>query len=68
MLLLLSASLFAQGDSQTPPPSILRTFERLEWRSSGPANMGGRTADVEGVSGKRLKLIICSRDFQHALT
>jgi photosystem II stability/assembly factor-like uncharacterized protein len=26
-------------------------FERLEWRSIGPANMGGRTADVEGVPG-----------------
>ncbi|HYG10974.1 MAG TPA: hypothetical protein VD835_13580, partial [Pyrinomonadaceae bacterium] len=26
-------------------------FERLEWRSIGPANMGGRTADVEGVAG-----------------
>ncbi|MEN3331550.1 MAG: hypothetical protein V7641_915 [Blastocatellia bacterium] len=28
-----------------------KTFERLEWRSIGPANMGGRTADVEGVPG-----------------
>jgi photosystem II stability/assembly factor-like uncharacterized protein len=27
-------------------------FERLEWRSIGPANMGGRTADVEGVAGR----------------
>ena len=26
-------------------------FERLEWRSIGPAIMGGRVADVEGVSG-----------------
>jgi len=26
-------------------------FERLEWRSIGPANMGGRTSDVEGVAG-----------------
>ncbi|HYP52348.1 MAG TPA: hypothetical protein VEQ42_02345, partial [Pyrinomonadaceae bacterium] len=26
-------------------------FERLEWRNIGPANMGGRTADVEGVPG-----------------
>lgn len=29
-------------------PAILA---RLEWRSIGPANMGGRTADVEGVPG-----------------
>jgi photosystem II stability/assembly factor-like uncharacterized protein len=28
-----------------------KSFERLEWRSIGPANMGGRTADVEGVPG-----------------
>jgi photosystem II stability/assembly factor-like uncharacterized protein len=28
-----------------------KIFERLEWRSIGPANMGGRTADVEGVPG-----------------
>jgi photosystem II stability/assembly factor-like uncharacterized protein len=28
-----------------------KIFDRLEWRSIGPANMGGRTADVEGVPG-----------------
>jgi photosystem II stability/assembly factor-like uncharacterized protein len=28
-----------------------KTFDALEWRSIGPANMGGRTADVEGVPG-----------------
>ncbi len=28
-----------------------KVFDRLEWRSIGPANMGGRTADVEGVPG-----------------
>ena len=28
-----------------------KLFERLEWRSIGPCNMGGRTADVEGVPG-----------------
>jgi hypothetical protein len=27
-------------------------FERLEWRSIGPAIMGGRTTDIEGVPGK----------------
>src|SRR5512138_1624051 len=26
-------------------------FSQLEWRSIGPANMGGRVADVEGVPG-----------------
>ncbi|MEP6570652.1 MAG: hypothetical protein ABJC10_12845 [Acidobacteriota bacterium] len=32
-------------------PTFENAFERLEWRSIGPANMGGRTADVEGVPG-----------------
>jgi photosystem II stability/assembly factor-like uncharacterized protein len=32
-------------------PDVTQSFERLEWRSIGPANMGGRTADVEGVPG-----------------
>ena len=32
-------------------PAFETAFERLEWRSIGPANMGGRTADVEGVPG-----------------
>ena len=32
-------------------PPIEAAFERLEWRSIGPANMGGRTSDVEGVPG-----------------
>lgn len=36
-------------DVQPPvPPTV---FERLQWRSIGPANMGGRTTDVEGVPG-----------------
>lgn len=32
-------------------PPLERAFERLEWRSIGPANMGGRVADVEGIPG-----------------
>src|SRR5918997_408641 len=44
---------------QTPPTPAsvedaaleMKSFERLEWRQIGPANMGGRTADVEGVPG-----------------
>src|ERR1051325_6021212 len=28
-----------------------KSFERLEWRNIGPANMGGRVADIEGVAG-----------------
>ncbi|HKZ03752.1 MAG TPA: hypothetical protein VJ180_16030 [Pyrinomonadaceae bacterium] len=38
----------AEDASRTP---IERSLARLEWRSIGPANMGGRTADVEGVPG-----------------
>lgn len=35
----------------SPKPTFETAFERLEWRSIGPANMGGRTADVEGIPG-----------------
>ena len=34
----------------TKPP-LEAALDRLEWRSIGPANMGGRIADVEGVPG-----------------
>lgn len=36
---------------QSGPAIDAHTFERLEWRNIGPANMGGRTTDVEGVPG-----------------
>jgi photosystem II stability/assembly factor-like uncharacterized protein len=36
---------------QARPAVDASVFERLEWRSIGPANMGGRTTDVEGVPG-----------------
>jgi photosystem II stability/assembly factor-like uncharacterized protein len=43
------------AESPTPSSDAKPTFEsafaRLEWRSIGPANMGGRVADVEGVPG-----------------
>ncbi len=66
LLLAASITLRAQEPSATPSPSPAETptpsdgkpkpafesaFERLEWRSIGPANMGGRTADVEGIPG-----------------
>src|SRR5947209_10593366 len=35
------------GDETT----ATKSFERLEWRNIGPANMGGRIADIEGVAG-----------------
>lgn len=39
----------AQSDGKAP--AEVKAFERLEWRSIGPSNMGGRAADVEGVPG-----------------
>ena len=66
-LVLFSLSLAAaaqeqQATPQTPTPTptpespgdettAVKSFERLEWRSIGPANMGGRIADIEGVPG-----------------
>lgn len=41
----------AESKEELAKPPIERAFGRLEWRSIGPANMGGRTADVEGVPG-----------------
>ncbi len=32
-------------------PFDVKFLEQLQWRSIGPANMGGRTCDVEGVAG-----------------
>ncbi|MCS6805869.1 MAG: hypothetical protein RMM98_05110 [Acidobacteriota bacterium] len=45
----LLAQMRLASDGQSPIPATV--FERLEWRSIGPANMGGRTTDVEGVPG-----------------
>ncbi|HEX8560155.1 MAG TPA: hypothetical protein VF668_18810 [Pyrinomonadaceae bacterium] len=50
-----------QAPAATPTPTPeqaedatteTKSFERLEWRSIGPANMGGRVADIEGVAGR----------------
>ena len=64
--LLNAAHLRAQELAVTPSPSpqadaaqvtdtskspFERAFERLEWRSIGPAIMGGRIADIEGIPG-----------------
>jgi photosystem II stability/assembly factor-like uncharacterized protein len=67
LLLGAGVSVVAQEPTATPSPSPSETatpvpdtksksafekaFERLEWRSIGPANMGGRTADVESIPG-----------------
>ncbi|HEX5735261.1 MAG TPA: hypothetical protein VF131_20700 [Blastocatellia bacterium] len=46
-------SLFTESRSQQRADGNfdVKNFDRLEWRSIGPANMGGRTSDVEGVPG-----------------
>ncbi len=63
---------FGQESSPSPPqetsqsstdPSkspIERALERLEWRNIGPANMGGRVADVEGVPGNPAIVYVAS--------
>lgn len=40
----------AEKDAAAKSP-FEKAFERLEWRNIGPANMGGRATDVEGVPG-----------------
>lgn len=63
-LVLLCLALAAAAQTQQATPQSAQTpehpedattetksFERLEWRSIGPANMGGRVADIEGVAG-----------------
>ncbi len=43
----------------TKPP-LEAALDRLEWRSIGPANMGGRIADVEGVPGDPNTVFVAS--------
>jgi len=47
---LLASTAFAQNDG-IPKSPYEEAFSRLEYRSIGPAIMGGRIADVEGVPG-----------------
>src|SRR5678810_543448 len=47
---LLASTVFAQNGGMPKSP-YEEAFSRLEYRSIGPANMGGRIADVEGVPG-----------------
>ncbi|HET6978831.1 MAG TPA: hypothetical protein VFI24_21035 [Pyrinomonadaceae bacterium] len=50
VICLLASSALAQNGSTTKTP-FEEAFSRLEYRSIGPAIMGGRIADVEGVPG-----------------
>lgn len=47
LALLLTSAISGQIDSK----SFASITSNLSWRSIGPANMGGRVADVEGVAG-----------------
>jgi photosystem II stability/assembly factor-like uncharacterized protein len=38
-------------ESPADASTEIKSFERLEWRQIGPANMGGRISDIEGVAG-----------------
>jgi photosystem II stability/assembly factor-like uncharacterized protein len=40
-----------EPSKESQKSSVEGALEKLEWRSIGPANMGGRVADVEGVPG-----------------
>ncbi|MEW6125685.1 MAG: glycosyl hydrolase [Acidobacteriota bacterium] len=52
LLLTLAVQTVAQQPAATTEkPTETKAFERLEWRSIGPSNMGGRVSDVEGVPG-----------------
>lgn len=48
-LIVLSFSIFAFAQNETSPTSS--ALSNLSWRSIGPAIMGGRVADIEGVPG-----------------
>ncbi len=50
VICLLAATTFGQNGG-TPKSPFEEAFSRLEYRSIGPAIMGGRIADVEGVPG-----------------
>jgi len=49
--LLTAFECFAQNGQTQTKSAIETALSALEWRSIGPANMGGRVADVEGVPG-----------------
>ncbi len=49
IIVLAAQNAFTQNGRAKSP--LEEAFSRLEWRSIGPANMGGRIADVEGVPG-----------------
>ena len=51
VICLFASTAFAQNGRGPTKSPIEEAFSRLEYRSIGPAIMGGRIADVEGVPG-----------------
>ena len=49
--ILFSENLTSAQDKSTEKITATKALKNLSWRSIGPANMGGRVADVEGVPG-----------------
>lgn len=51
-VLILSLVIFSQNVFSQKADKIGKLFEKLSWRSIGPAVMGGRTVDIEAVEKK----------------
>ncbi|MBO0722226.1 MAG: hypothetical protein J2P41_15480, partial [Blastocatellia bacterium] len=67
LLLLASFTALAQNISSVDASNVAangvidaKTFERLEWRSIGPAIFDGRTTDIEGVPGNPAIVYVAS--------
>ena len=48
-LLVTVAFAYQQVDAQSMAPE--EALKKMEWRAIGPANMGGRVSDIDGVPG-----------------
>ncbi|MEM1188605.1 MAG: hypothetical protein AAGI72_08770 [Pseudomonadota bacterium] len=47
----LVASLAGSAHAQSPADAAAEAMQSVEWRAIGPANMGGRVTDIDGVPG-----------------
>ncbi|MEM6773333.1 MAG: glycosyl hydrolase, partial [Pseudomonadota bacterium] len=47
----LVASLAGSAHAQSPAEAAAEAMQSVEWRAIGPANMGGRVTDIDGVPG-----------------
>lgn len=62
LLALFTTHAFAAAPPRAPEPVALETklFKRLEWRSIGPANMGGRISDIAVVESDPAQFYIAT--------